>query len=316
MDLRSIELFRDFRDEEIEKFIPAIEQLDLKKGEILFSEGEPGDALFIIHSGAVRIFKTIDASTGEEKSLALLNAGTYLGEMTLMDGTPRSASARAEENSTVLKISRRNFIQLLSGYPQGAIRIFVSFMKVISERLRRTNEELVALYEIGKIVSAAPPLNQMLGQMTLALANTAKVELCAFFILNEITGRLEIRQAVGEGSVNLLNMKFNASESIVGRALASQQTLCANDFDNSDNYKNIKRVGYERNSMLVAPLVRKGRPFGAILLAQRSDGLPFDNANINLINGVASQAAAAIESALHAQETAAKEQYDRKYFQF
>jgi len=316
MDLKSVELFRGFRDEEIEKFVPAIEELRLKRGENLFREGDPGDALYIIYNGSVRIFKTINAGTREEKSLALLNAGTYLGEMTLMDGTPRSASARAEEDSIVLRISRRNFIQLLRENPQVAIRLFVSFMNVISERLRRANEELVALYEIGKIVSAAPPLGVMLEKILQTLAGAAKADLAVFFIVNEFTGRLEARGAVGEGSVGLLNMKFGSDESVIGRALALRQTLCISGFGSCPEYECVKRFGFEREMMLIAPLIRQERPFGAILLARGEAGAPFDNANVNLVNGVASQAAAAIESAVHRQESAAKEQYDRRYLQF
>jgi CRP/FNR family transcriptional regulator, cyclic AMP receptor protein len=316
MDLKTINLFQDFREEELERFSPIINLIDLKKGEILFNEGDPGDGLCIVFAGDVRIFKKIEGEDGEEKSLALLNAGTYLGEMTLLEGTPRSASARAETDSVILKISREDFFRLLREYPPAAIRLFASFMKVVSERLRRTNEELVMLYDIGKTVSTAPPLNELLERILTSLAHAVKAELGAVFILNEITQRLEIRQAVGDGSVTLLNQKMKVAEGIVGRAIAIKETICIQNFDECEEYKNMPRLGYERPNMLIAPLIRMDRPMGALFLAQRADGLPFDNANINLINAAASQAAAAVESALHHQECAAKEQYDRKYFQF
>jgi CRP/FNR family transcriptional regulator, cyclic AMP receptor protein len=316
MDLKNIDLFRDFRDEELDRFLAIIKSLELRKGEILFNECDPGDGLCIVSSGAVRIFKKLEGDEDGEKSLALIPAGNYIGEMTLLEGSPRSASARAETDSTILKISREDFFRMLREYPQGAIRLFASFMKVVSERLRRTNEELVVLYEIGKIVSAAPPQNELLERIIMSLANALKVELSAVFVLNDITAKLEIRRAVGEGSVNLLNQKMKSAEGIVGRAIALKETLCVRDFDACEEYKNIQRFGYERSNMLVAPLVWKARSFGALYLAQRTDGQPFDNANVNLINAVATQAAAAVESALYHQECEAKEQYDRKYFQF
>jgi CRP/FNR family transcriptional regulator, cyclic AMP receptor protein len=316
MDLKTIELFRDFREDELERFLPIIKTVELRKGEVLFNENEPGDGLFIVYTGSVRIYKKIEGESGDEKSLALLNAGTYLGEMTLLEGALRSASARADIDSTILKISREDFFRLLREYPQGAIRLFASFMKVVSERLRRTNEELVVLYEIGRIVSAAPPQNVLLERIIASLAGALKVDLGAVFVLNDITQKLEIRQALGEGSVSLLNQKFKAAEGIVGRAIAGKDTLCIHDFDSAAEYQGVPRLGYERRNMLIAPLVWKGRAFGALFLAQRSDGLPFDNANVNLVNAVATQAAAAIESALYHQECAAKEQFDRKYFQF
>ncbi len=316
LELKNVKLFRDFKEEELERFKPIIKEYNLRKGEILFNDGDPGDGLFIVYSGSVRIFKVIDTETGEEKSLALRCSGEYLGEMTLIEGSPRSAAARADSDSVILKITRDDFIRLLREYPQAAIRLFVSFLSVVSDNLRRTNDELVVLYEIGKIVSAAPPLNELLGSIINALVGTLKVELGAIFIHNEITMRLEIRQAVGDSSVNLLNLKTKSGEGIVGRAIALNETLCVSDFDNNEQCAKIPRFGYERPDMLIAPLIRMSKPFGAIYLAQRKDKLPFDNANINLVNAVASQAAAAIESALHQQDTAAKEQFDRKYFQF
>ena len=116
MDLKSIDLFRDFEREEIEKFIPIISRIEMRSGEVLFNEGDPGDALYIIYEGAIRISKTIDRDAGTEKSLALLSAGTYLGEMTLLEGASRSASARAEVDSVVLKLSREDFIRLLHNF--------------------------------------------------------------------------------------------------------------------------------------------------------------------------------------------------------
>jgi len=315
-ELKGIELFAQFKDDELARFAPVIEKVELPSGRNLFVEGDPGDSLCIIVSGAIRVYKTIDSMAGEEKSLALLSAGAYLGEMTLLEGSPRSASARAEFDSVIFKITRENFIRLLREYPQAAIRFFVSFMNVLSERLRRTNEELVVLYEIGKVVGAAPPIDQLLEGVLRPLVNTVKVEMGAVFVLNEITGKLECKHAVGQGSSDMLNIKIREGEGVVGKALAEQETLCVRNFDNAPECAGLPRLGFERPDMLIAPLARAGRPFGALLLAQRLDGKGFDNANINLINGVASQAAAAIEAALFQQDTAARENFDRKSIMF
>ncbi|HOX27770.1 MAG TPA: cyclic nucleotide-binding domain-containing protein [bacterium] len=316
MDLKKVVLFRDFKQEELNRFGSIIETLEIKAGGKLFNDGDPGDALYIIYEGSVRIFKTIDADSGEEKSLALLPAGAYLGEMTLLEGSPRSASARAETDSVILRISRDSFIRLLREYPQAAIRLFVSFMNVLSERLRRTNEELVVLFEVGKIVSTMPPLNEMLEKIVQLLVNTVKADIGVVFILNEITQKLEARVAIGEGSVSLINLKTKASEGIAAGVVRANDTLCVCHLDQCVEFEKTPRFGYERPHMLVAPLVRKDRPFGAILLGRDDPARPFDNANVNLINGVASQASAAIESALFHQDNAAKQEFDRKYFQF
>jgi CRP-like cAMP-binding protein len=315
MPLQHIELFRDFTPEERERFAPVIQALDLPDGHVLFEEGDPGDALYIVESGVVRIFKRIDRDLGTEKSLAILEAGKYLGEMTILDGTPRSASARTEGPSRILKISRTDFLNVLRTYPQAVVRLFVSFMKVMAQRLREADEELVVLYEVGKIIGNSPPLDELLREILARTMAPTRAGLGAVFFLNDIINRLEVREASGEGSVELLNLKIPVGQGIVGQAVAANKLLRIDDFESSESAA-LPRFGFERKRMLIAPLVRADQPFGAIFLADRIDDKPFDGANVNLVSAVASQASAAVESALHQQAAAAKEQLDRHYFQF
>lgn len=316
MDLTRIDLFKDFNQDEIEKFQPAITEVRLKQGDMLFKEGDPGDSLFIIYDGAIRIFKEIDSETREEKSLARLDAGTYLGEMTIMDGTPRSASARADVDSLVLKITRADFIGLMKSFPQGIIRLFTSFLTVMANRLRATNDELVVLYEVGRIISNSPPLDEMLTEIMNAIIRVVNADTGIVFILNEFTEKLEVRHAVGEGAIQFLELKCDRNEGIVCSAVARNEVLSIQDFHNDPDYTSVKRFGYEKSDMLIAPLSKRGNAFGAILLADRKDGEPFSATNVNLVNAVANQASAAMEAALYHKDRAAKEQFDRKHIQF
>jgi len=316
MDLSRVELFSKFTPEEQAKFLEVIEEVDLKAGEILFEEGEAGDALLIVYDGAVRVFRALDPQTGEEKSLALLDAGSYLGEMSLMDGTPRSASARAETDSTILRISRKNFIKLLHDFPQAAIRLFVSFMSVVSERLRRTDDELVVLYEVGKIIGNSPPLDELLGGILRCTVNAVRVKTAVVFVLNEFNHELEVKEAMGEEAETISQTKMKGGEGIVGLALSNNRVICTEDFENEPDYAEVKRFGFEKPHMLVAPLIRSDCPFGAIYLAEKRSGEPFDNADINLVTAVANQAAAAIEAALFHKDSEEREKYCRKYLQF
>ncbi|MEW6201729.1 MAG: cyclic nucleotide-binding domain-containing protein [bacterium] len=316
MELREIELFRDFSDKEIEEFSGIIKEVRLKKGEILFEENDPGDALFLIQVGAIRIFRRLDAGKGEEKSLALLEAGTYLGEMTVLEGAARSASARAETDSLLLKITGADFLSLLHQHPATALRLFLSFMKVISNRLRRTNDELVALYKVGKIISAAPPLSQLLKEILTCLIAELNVRFGAVFTLNDITSMLEITEAQGEGFDSLLCMRTGMEEGIAGLALKNRKTIRVENFSQNEEYRDVTQFGYEHENMLIVPLVRSEKIIGAILLADREDGEPFDSADVNLVQAVASQAAAAVESALFHMDSAAREEFCRVYYQF
>lgn len=73
----------------------------LQKGEVLFREGDPGDAAFIVNSGSIGIFKVLE---GEEVELATLRPGELFGEMAIVDGSKRMAHAVAKEDSVVVVV--------------------------------------------------------------------------------------------------------------------------------------------------------------------------------------------------------------------
>ena len=108
-------------------------------GEYIFREGESAAYAYVIKSGTVEITKH---STDGEQVLAELAAPTLFGEMALIDGNPRSAGARAKDNTVVTEVTAASFKTYLAKNPDAAVRI----MKTISENLRKSNQ-LVAKYE-------------------------------------------------------------------------------------------------------------------------------------------------------------------------
>ena len=114
-------------------------------GEYIFREGESAAYAYVIKSGVVEIVKN---SASGVQVLAELTPPTIFGEMALIDGNPRSAGARAKENSVVTEVTAAAFSSYLSKNPEAAIRI----MKNISENLRSSNQ-LVAKYERAEVHS-------------------------------------------------------------------------------------------------------------------------------------------------------------------
>lgn len=105
--------------------------------EIIFEEGQPGAALFLIMDGkvAVEIFR--ETST---MRLAVLERGAFFGEMALLDETPRSATARALERTRTLALYRNDLNGLVQRDAKTACQIYRSLAGVIADRLRLTNE--------------------------------------------------------------------------------------------------------------------------------------------------------------------------------
>jgi CRP-like cAMP-binding protein len=117
-------------------------------GTRIFQYGEPGDKLFIILDGKVRISREV-AGMGEE-ALAVLGAGEVFGEMALLDESPRSADARAHERCRLLVIAKEKFDDLLFLHKDLAYEVLWSCVRMLSTRLRETNEKLTFLSTSGR----------------------------------------------------------------------------------------------------------------------------------------------------------------------
>ncbi|MES2854367.1 MAG: cyclic nucleotide-binding domain-containing protein [Bdellovibrionota bacterium] len=103
-------------------------------GEILFKEHEQSYHFFIIQEGQIEIFKT--APDGEHIPIAIVGAGTSVGEFAMIDRRPRSATARALSTVTAARVSEEAYSELLTDLPDWA----VSVMRALIERLRQANE--------------------------------------------------------------------------------------------------------------------------------------------------------------------------------
>ncbi|HWI55090.1 MAG TPA: DUF2225 domain-containing protein [Desulfobacteria bacterium] len=104
--------------------------------EVVFNEGDPGEEMFIILSGAVDVYMT--SVDGFPISIAQLGPGDFLGEMSLLEGQSRSASVRALEETKVIAVNKGNFEEVFYHEPQLAYRI----MKGLSSRLRKQNDKI------------------------------------------------------------------------------------------------------------------------------------------------------------------------------
>ena len=103
-------------------------------GEIIFSEYEPGDSFYLIQSGRVKITKIVGDI---EKTIDILQPPEIFGEMAILEGTPRSATAVALDAVKVLEFNRANFEVLMMGNPQIALRLMKLFAKRIYDQKRR-----------------------------------------------------------------------------------------------------------------------------------------------------------------------------------
>src|ERR1041385_2642778 len=131
--LASIPLFESLSPEDLEALASRLEERMLNAEEVLFHQGDTGRAMFIIQEGAV----DISAAAGKGKvSLTTLFSGQYFGELSLLDGAPRSATATATKNTLLLGPDHDDFVDFVKKHPEAALHI----MGEVAERMRQTNE--------------------------------------------------------------------------------------------------------------------------------------------------------------------------------
>ena len=110
---------------------------------LIFQHGDAGEKLYVILEGKVRIARQV-AGMGEE-ALAILEPGAVFGEMALLDDTPRSADARSHGRCRLLAISREEFEDLLFLHKDLAYEVLWNIVRLLSSRLRETNDKLAML---------------------------------------------------------------------------------------------------------------------------------------------------------------------------
>jgi len=138
--LRGVPIFKGLEDGELARVSEVCREQSFTSGEFIFREGEPGNRLYLVIGGEVRISRVVPGS-GEE-ALAVLKPGALFGEMSVFDRSERSTDAIANQDTTCLTISRPDFELLLDFNRDIAYKVLWAVVRLLSTRLRSTNDSL------------------------------------------------------------------------------------------------------------------------------------------------------------------------------
>jgi CRP-like cAMP-binding protein len=161
--LQHLPLFADLEAAELEQLGQLCRNRAVTKGNVIFYEDDPGTSCYIILSGKVKI--VVNADDGREHILGVLQDGDFFGEMSLIDGQPRSASAIAVEDVQMVTIQRDQFLELLRSNPDLTLKLLVT----LSARLRaadRNMESLAFLSAPGRVARLLLQLGMEHGERT------------------------------------------------------------------------------------------------------------------------------------------------------
>lgn len=130
-------LFRGMKETDIEAFIRAATVLECAAGDYLIRQGDIGDDMFLVLSGAANVCRVLD---GKEYPIATLGVGQVFGEMGFLSMRPRSASVCAIDNLQVLTLSQQSLRALMRTLPGPAMQILFNLAVILCERLDATTE--------------------------------------------------------------------------------------------------------------------------------------------------------------------------------
>ncbi len=134
--IKQIPIFADLEESDLTTLSASTRLMSLKPGQTLFHKGDEGTALYIVRRGTIKI--VLPSRIGDEIIVTILPEGEFFGEMSLLDGEPRSADAIAIDASEVLVLRRTDFLHFL----QSNINAIKAILSLLSKRLRSTDEML------------------------------------------------------------------------------------------------------------------------------------------------------------------------------
>jgi CRP/FNR family cyclic AMP-dependent transcriptional regulator len=134
--LREVKLFELLDEQESQSLCALMETLHFDKGDTIFNAGDAGDSIYIVRSGRVEVF--IENYEGHKIILRENEQGDVFGDISLLDGGPRTATAVAIEDTEVLSLDRDNLLELVTKHPHAGLDL----LTVMGRRLRATNELL------------------------------------------------------------------------------------------------------------------------------------------------------------------------------
>lgn len=138
----NIPIFARLNDEELGALEKYMKIVRAESGEILFEEGDEGGYLCFLMDGLLEVSKV--SESGERVVLTKLSQGNSIGEMSVIDDLPRSATVKALKQSTLITLSKESVNKILEDYPVIGVKILKGVSRALSVKLRETSDTLVS----------------------------------------------------------------------------------------------------------------------------------------------------------------------------
>jgi CRP-like cAMP-binding protein len=294
-DLRYLPLFSDLPADILTAIAVKIEEKHYNDGAVIFSEGQAGDTFYVIKQGEVTISKL--------KVLAILQAGDFFGEMSLIDQGPRSASAVAKGEVIVYVLSRNSFQELLNNNLQAAQVFIFRLLETLVQRLRQTDQELVTVYETGKIVASLYDLKKTCMMVLHKLMEaTDSAEAGLVVVWNEFIREYEVQSQINLPQEEVDRLFLDSRDPLFKYLLEHKEHLLVKELATDDRFKLNSNSPLYGTSLIASPLINRDIILGFIILINKSKVNAFSTDQVNMLSGIAAQVSQAVENIKHLEE--------------
>jgi putative methionine-R-sulfoxide reductase with GAF domain len=255
-------------------------------GDVICKEGEKGEVMYVIQSGNVKITKK---TTSGEVTLATLTSGDIFGEMALFDRMPRSATAVASGEVTILSIDKKKLFTTISRDPTLVFKV----LETMSQRIRMLDEELSRLKKTKEhLLQSCCDVEETCEMILQEAKRTISAENGSVMLCDN-DNALIIKAAFGSKSTQLMSLKVG--EGIAGDVLITGRSEMLNNVSTDSRYK---KGSSKIISMLSAPLKCDNKVFGVINMSNTSERL-FVLEDLRMLNSLAVYASIAVRNALN-----------------
>lgn len=148
--LKSTPLFSEVPGEGLKRLSDFIQEKTIRSGEVVFAEQDLGDEMYIVRTGRIRV---LQEAGGEQTAVDVVTTGGHFGEMAIIDDRPRSASAIADEDTSLLVLHKNDFRSAVQDYPDIAFEVF----RELTRRLRQSDERYRKLMEEARRLDLEAP---------------------------------------------------------------------------------------------------------------------------------------------------------------
>ena len=271
--------------------------------------------MFFILEGSISVEKQTGAVGTSTKTLTVLAAGDYFGEMSLFDQQPRSASAIAGGETRLALLPKTAFDALLQENSEAGLSVLFAMIRTSSDRIRRLSSQLIVYDEIGRAIGESRNLQELLDVVLHQLCLATFADWGLLLLKSQFSSDLELRSVEGLELSAQQKESITAGKGFLEPMLQDPRDLVAKNIGEEEPFKSCRRLGFERPALLLSPIQVENRLLGVIALGDHEIG-QFDLNDVHLVRGVARQAGQAILNALHREEEAARSRHSRQFVRF